>query len=384
MKNQKILLAAGVFYPDVGGPAIHVAKIAERLSKEGFRPVVVCYGDDKSNKSFPFEVKRISRKYPKVLQWPFYLLTVLKEAVNSKIIYAFDPTAAGLPACLASYLFRKPLIIRIGGDPIWEREAELGKRVMPITTYYEKGLYKVDKPLLFKIIQKVLLHAKALVFYNSFWIDFYTRYYGIDKTKMRIVKNPAFRRESAQSNISNDPQIIFAGRFVAYKNLPLVFQAFDNVREKLGKGKLLLIGKGPELGKLRELKRNLKSGQYIEFFESLPQEKLFEKIRESSIAIGPALSEFNPNFILESLSLGKPVLLSKGHGLSVDLPDEFIFDPLNQQELEQKMEYLFDPENYKKAIEIVDNLDMNQTWDNVTDFHLSLIKNLIKSKNESC
>ena len=335
------------------------------------------YGDDLENRQFPFKIKRISRKYPKSLQWLFYFFVVLKEALNSRVIYAFDPTAAGIPACIVSCLLRKPFMIRIGGDPIWEREAEMGRRVMPITTYYEQGLYKQDKPILFKIIKILLKHADVVVFYNQFWREFYNKYFDLPLDKIRVVKNPVFRRENANPNLPEDPIIIFAGRFITYKNLPLVLNAFDNVRGKLGKGKLLLIGKGPEINKLLNLKKSLSSEQYIEFLESLPQEKLFEKIKESSIAIGPALSEFNPNFILESLSFGKPVILSKGHGLSVDLPDEFIFDPLNQKNLENKLEHLLQKENYRKAVETVGSIDMNQTWNKVLDFHLKLITEIL-------
>ena len=378
MNHNKILLAAGVFYPDVGGPAIHVAKIGERFAKGGFSPVVVCYGDDPENRSFPFKVIRISRAYPKPLQWLIYFWNLLKEAASSKVIYAFDPTAAGIPACIVALIWRKPFIIRIGGDPIWEREAEMGRRVMPITTYYERGLYKKDKPLLFFIIKNLLKHVDIAVFYNTFWKEFYNNFFGLDREKVRIVKNPVFRREKASPDLPKNPIIIFAGRFVAYKNLPLVMRAFDSVRQKLGKGRLFLIGKGPELSKLLEIKNSLNSEKHIEFLESLPQEKLFEKIKEASIAVGPALSEFNPNFILESLSFGKPVILSKGHGLSVDLPEEFLFNPLKQEEFQEKLEYLLSSENYRRAVEIVDGLDMSQTWEKVTDFHLDLIKEFVQ------
>lgn len=380
MKTKtKIFLAAGVFYPDVGGPAIHVRKIAERLVAEGFEVTVLAYGNDKENKDFGFKIKRISRQYHKALQWVLYFLFALRFSFSASLVYAFDPTAAGLPSYIAAKMFRKPFLIRIGGDPIWEREAEMGRRVMPLTTYYEKGLYKEDKPFLFKIIKNLLNSADRVIFYNQFWKDFAYKYYKLPASKVSIVKNPIFRRENASPILASDPTIIFAGRFVIYKNLPLVIQAFDKVWNKIGKGRLLLIGKGPEEKSLKDLKETLVSKGQITFLESLPQEQLFERIKESSVAIGPALSEFNPNFILESLSFGKPVILSKGHGLSIDLPDEFLFDPLNQDELEKRIEYLFDPINYQKAIEIVNNLDMSQTWEKVTDFHLNLIKEIIKS-----
>lgn len=375
---MKILLATGIFYPDVGGPAIHVRKIAERLSTEGYEPVVLAYGDDFDNKEFGFEVIRISRSHNKIFQWFIYMWQATLIAFKSKLVYAFDPTAAGVPARIAAYIAHKPFLIRIGGDPIWEREAEMGRRVMPITTYYETGLYKQDKPILYRIIKWLVNSVDVVIFYNQFWKDFYNKYYGLPFENIKIVKNPIFRKEQASLELGEDPQIIFAGRFVTYKNLERVMKAFNQVRIKTGKGRLLLIGKGPEYNSLLEIKNSLESSGHIDFLESLPQEKLFEEVRRSAFSLGPALSEFNPNFILESLSLGKPVILSKGHGLSIELPEEFLFDPLDENELVVKMEHLLNPQNYKKAVETVSKLDMNQTWEKVTDFHLSLVREFCK------
>lgn len=374
MNKVKILLAAGIFFPDIGGPAIHVMKIAERLTAENFDVHVLAYGDDPNNTSLGFKVTRISRKNPKIVQWFLYSLNVLKYSINTDLLYGFDLTAAGIPPAIVSLIFFKPFILRIGGDPIWEREAETGRRLMSLNSYYERGLYRKDNFFLYFIIKNILKIPSIIVVYNQNFKNFYAKYFFVNPDKIVIIKNPVFKREEALPKLPREPIILFAGRFVSYKNLPTVIKALKS----LSSGRLVLIGSGPDKEKLRELVKTLVLEDRVKFLDSLPQEKLFEYIRNSAICIAPALSEFNPNFILEALSFGKPVLLSKGHGLSIDLPEGFLFDPTNQHELETKMRALLERSNYEKAVSTINNLPLNQSWENVTDAHLALIKDIMQ------
>ena len=317
---------------------------------------------------------RVSRTWPKALQWLFYLALVIRYSAFSTLVYAFDPTASGVLARIGALLFNKPFLIRVGGDPIWEREAEMGKRLMPINNYYEQGLYLKDKPLLYKIIRKLLRSADKIVVYNQNFKNFYVKYFDASSENIVIIKNPVFRREQGLLELPYKSTILFAGRFVSYKNLAMVIRVLKN----LPQSHLTLIGSGPDKKSLQLLAENLQLQHRVEFLDALPQEKLFRHIKSSAICIGPALSEFNPNFILEALSFGKPVLLSRGHGLSVDLPEEFLFDPMNQQELEDKLSQLLKPDNYTKAVRVINNLDLNQNWEDVTDAHLNIIKDIIR------
>lgn len=370
---MKIILATGIFYPDVGGPAIHVRKIAEALVEGGHRPIVLAYGDYEGPNNFNFEVKRVSRKLSSWRRWWKYFWLVLTSSFGAQAIYAFNLSTAGLPVFIAGKLLRKKILIRVPGDPIWERVVESGKRFVTIQEYYEQGFYRKDRPLVFKAIRFILPRFDAIVFYSSMLRDLYEKYYGAPAAKIQIITNPVSKRNGQGVILPGEPTVLFAGRFVAYKNLEMVIRTFDKVRSKFGRGRLILVGDGPDKEKLAGLIKTLPSAESIQMIPKVNQEKLFEYIRSATFGIGPALTEFNPNFILECLSFGQPVLLSRGNGLTVRLPEEFLFDPKNREELELKMSQFFDEEFCRRARVLVTGLDLSQTWEKVLDTHLDLL-----------
>ncbi len=374
LKKSKIVLATGIFYPDIGGPAVHVRKIAEALAVSGYKPVVIAYGDYDGTKEFSFKVIRISSKLNPFLRRLKFLITVFKESFGAENLYAFNLSTAGLPVFMAGKFLNKKILIRVPGDPIWERTVEGGKRLVSFVNYYKKGLYKADRPWLFRTIKFILPRFDKIVFYTPFLSEIYQKYYNIPADKIHIIPNPVFRRGLLAIPQEKEPTFLFAGRFVAYKNLKLVIKVFDQVRQKLNKGRLILIGDGPDKEKLASIVRRLPSATSIEMIPKVDQEKLFEYICSSWLGIGPALTEFNPNFILECLSFGKPVLISRENGLSVKLPEELLFDPLDEKDFEIKLGQFFKNDFYQSALGKINRLNLNQTWDDVINGHLKLLQ----------
>ena len=156
----------------------------------------------------------------------------------------------------------------------------------------------------------------------------------------------------------------------------MVIRVFDNLWQRFKKGRLKLIGKGPDEQGLRSLVAALPSAGAIAMSPSLDQKELFKEIRSAAVCLGPALTEFNPNFILEGLSLGKPAILSEGNGLSVSLPKEWLFNPMSVEDLEKKMAQFFDKDFYNLALQEVNTLPMNQTWEKVVAAHLQLLERI--------
>jgi len=372
---MKILIAAGIFYPDIGGPSIHAQKIAQHFFNLGHEIEVVSYGDSKNKQPFDFPVHVVSIIDHPLKRWLKYFLILYKHSHKTHLVFAFDPSAAGIPGFIISKIRRCYFVLRFGGDPIWERVVESGKRFISFDEYYKSNLYKKDRPLLFFLMGFVLRGADRIIVYNLLFKNFIKNYYLVKENRIWIIKNPVWRRKiDINSNPAEEPIYLYAGRFVKYKNLQMVIEVFKNLYDKYQKGKLILIGKGPEESNLKKI-----IGSYnrvIKVFPPVEQEVLFDKIKNSTVCLSPAISEFNSNFALEALSLGTPILISKNNGLSVDLEDIFEINPQNFQNIFSKMELYYNPKHSLEIREVIKKLKFGHSWGDIMRENEALIDSL--------
>ena len=373
-KIPSILLASGIFHPDVGGPAIHVRHIAEHFSSLGWKVTVIAFGNSKSSNE-SYSVIRISRQMPKIFSWLLYALRVGIEAFRSDAIYGFDLTTSGLPSAFFSRLFGKPFILRIGGDPIWERIIEKEKRFIPMRAYYEQKLFIFDKPILYRLIRYVVQSAVRVITYCDFLVYIYENFYDVNPSRVALIRNPFTSRKSSGQE-ENAFTFIFAGRFVSYKNIPRVIRVFSRIVDTHPEARLLLIGDGPEESEIRTIAEPL--GDRVSILPKMSQSELFKRIENASVALAPAITEFNPNFILESLALGKPAIISHDNGLSVSLPDKWQFDPLDDESLFQAMRNMLNQDVYASSCETIAQMKMESTWNSVVSEHEKLIRAILK------
>jgi glycosyltransferase involved in cell wall biosynthesis len=318
-----------------------------------------------------------------------------------------DATAAGLPAALAAKFLRKKFLIRIGGDLLWERAAESGVFVGSMDDFYKSKKYLSFKPLIFKVIKFVLKRADKIIVTAENLKPIYADYYGIDENKIEVIPN-AFVKYEADESVKDRKEkvILFAGRLVKYKNIDKLIEVVNVILNEMknpclrqagrdsssSQGgtqndrrysiKLLIVGEGPEEKDLKFKVKSLKpqpplgsesrppmsigaSGleDKIEFRKGVSKEELLEIIKSIDLGISIAWTEYNPNFILECISLGKPVLLNRNNGLTISLPEDYLCDPFNKEEIKGKIINLLN--NYEKAEKFLTGLEIKNTWSDV-------------------
>ncbi|MFA6253170.1 MAG: glycosyltransferase family 4 protein [Patescibacteria group bacterium] len=369
---MKILIATGIFTPEIGGPATYVPLVAEQFLHLGHEVAVISYSDKTSyeqDKTLSYPVTRIVRSN-KISNYWRYFRALFKLAPKYDLIYCFDHFSAGLPAATVSQIFGKPLYVRVGGDFIWERYVEHNS--VTLEQYYEHGLYKKDINR-FKLINWVFQTSRAIIFTTDWQKNIFSKYYNLGNKKLFVINNPIdqkldIRRD--ENNISND--IIFAGRFINKNNIFNLIKAF--VAWSQDKYKLVLIGEGPLKNKLENLiiENNY---QNIIILDKLSRVELVKKMAQSWLVVFPSLSDISPNTMLDCVQAKIPFVSTQEMGFDWLKNNIKLFDPTKSAEITGCLEYLADENNYSRYTKNISELVYSYFYKQAAEDTIKIFEN---------
>ena len=346
MVRKRILLATGIYPPDIGGPATYVRALAGELSEQ-VEVVVVTYGgigdrgsgigtsqlkDDKephsrfqtpdSNTENQWKVVSVPKAGGPLLRWWRFSRALRKHGDNADIIYAFSSISCGVPLILSG--LKKPKrILRLGGDFFWERYSALGG-MKSLREWYEQsaGVFKW-------LMQWILNQFDLIIFSTHFQQELYKKHY--KKLPKNIVVENAraydlSKRENAKSQKTNPKkiQLLFMGRFVGFKNLPRLLKAVAQVPDV----SLTLVGDGPYKQKIEKLIAQYSLEERVRVHPLAHGDEKIALFTSHDWLIIPSTTEISPNTALEAVAAGLPVLLTKENGLSPALQQGMVIQPL--------------------------------------------------------
>jgi glycosyltransferase involved in cell wall biosynthesis len=332
-KSLKILISTGIYPPAIGGPAEYAKNLKESLEKAGFYVDVRTY--------------RLEKILPTGLRHLYYFLKIILGVLRSDYIIGLDTFSVGLPTVLAAWIFNKKIVIRTGGDFLWESYVErTGKEVL-LKDFYASSIksFNLKEKIIFRLTRWTLKHANAIVWSTLWQKDIFEKPYDLESQKHFIIENYySPKKESAKP-----AQKIFVAstRKLKWKNHTRLASAFASAQKTF-----------PEIT-LDTL--------------AVDHRSFLEKIKESYAVILVSLGDISPNMILETISFNKPFILTKETGLYEKLKDVALFaDPLDVKDIEQKIIYLSDPINYDNQIAKIKNFDFIHTYDDIAAEFLNI------------
>ncbi len=317
MGGMKIILATGIYPPDIGGPATYVRHLAEELTDRGMEVTVVTYvtAVGSSADTTPWKIVRVPRSGGPYLRWRRFAAALRSVGKDADIVYAFSSVSCGVPLKMAK--LRTPRkVLRLGGDFLWERYTDLGGR-KTLREFYQSF------PLFRRTMHKILLRFDHIVFSTSFQETLYRTVYR-KLPAHSVIENALPARDIVAHARHNPLRLVFMGRFVRFKNIPALLAAVA----KLPHVRLTLVGGGPVAAKASALARTLHLQGRVTFLPGVHGADLDQVRREHDLLILPSLTEISPHTAVEARASGLPVLLSAENGLSEAMREGMTIRPL--------------------------------------------------------
>lgn len=326
-----IVIASGIYPPDIGGPALYAEGVKISLERSGHTTSVVLFGP--------------LRRWPSVIRHALYVGRLFFAARGADAIFTFDTYSVGVPAAFVGLLLRIPVVLRVGGDFVWESYVERTKKLVPLPDFYRDKHCLSIKERIAKRMVRWMLHHTIPAFNSSWLLDIWKEPYSLNNVKHTVVENVIGARLEV---LGVEPFLVLYGRDITLKNTVAFRKALEKAR-----------GAGVQL--------SLEEGM-------VPHEKLLERIRRSYAVAIPSLSDVAPNSVIDSIRCGKPFLLTKYSGYASRFGEYgIIVDPLNVEDMARGIQELANPAVYKRLSEHIATFAEVRTYEDVAREFLALV-----------
>ena len=265
---MKILLATGLYPPEVGGPATYTKLLEDELPKRGFEVVVLPFRD--------------VRQLPSGIRHLMYFWKCYSLAKKCDVVYAQDTVSVGLPAALAAEWAHKKFLVRVPGDYAWEQarqrfgvEDELDEFQQKKYGWRVELLRNIQK-FDVKSAVKVVVPSEYMKRIVSGWVEsnrVITIYSSVELPEIEEIKN------------LGEFLVVSSGRRVPWKN----FDAIERVVEREAGWKFFLA-------------------------ENLPRPQALGWVKAANVFVLNSTYEGLSHALVEAMMLGTPIVATNVGG----------------------------------------------------------------------
>jgi glycosyltransferase involved in cell wall biosynthesis len=301
---------SGIWPPDPGGPASHAPALADFLSERGHAVEVITTAD----------VAPMPRPYP--VAWarrrsPFRhlraALLVRSAARRSDAVYA---TSMIRRAAIGARLARRPLVVKLVSDEVFERAARSGRYAGTLDEFERVGGDLRTRVL--RGTRNAAVRSARHVFCPSAYLCDIALRWGLEPGRASVLPNPAPEvpalpeRTQLRSELGLEGDVlVFAGRLGPQKAVGLLLSALVEVPAVT----LVVAGDGPERAGLERRAGELGLDGRVRFLGSVPRDTVLRLFRAADASILPSAWENFPHTVVEALAVGCPVIATAVGGV---------------------------------------------------------------------
>ncbi len=381
---MKIILATGIFPPDIGGPATYCEKLAEEFQRRGIEIEIICYSDVKKYGDYEFPVIRVSRRYPKLMRHFLYFLGLFRMSKDTDVIYTQNPTSAGFPALLVANILGKKLILKVVGDAAWESYANKTQKFDSLEVFQKKKYDFFSESL--RKIQKFVAKNTDKIITPSQYLKNIICGWGVPKEKIEVVYNAlekssgfSISKKEAKEKIGIEGDIILSiGRLAPWKGFDILIDVFPDLSRGNPDFKLVIVGEGEERKNLELKIKSLKLENNVKLIGRVGHQDIPSYFRAADVFVLNSGYEGLPHVVLEAMQLGVPVIASNRGGnpeLIKNGFNGFLVEYNNKEQIKNKLLKLW--QNKALQEKFVNNSKEKLkkfSWENLIEKTLKILK----------
>lgn len=244
-------------------------------------------------------------------------IRLLIKQINPDVLHAYYATSYGF---IGAWCTVKPFILSCMGSDIMINTRKIGI-YRSITKYALKKaslITSVSKPITEKIVQLGIDPSKIQ-----------TLTFGVDTQEFF----PPLQEQRDFSLLS------IRGLEPIY-NIDTIIKGFSFLKEEGFKGKLVIVGGGPEENRLKKLAHDLKLSEGVHFVGMVPHHEVAGYLRASEIYLSMSLSDGSSTSLLEAMACGTfPIVsdIAANREWIVDGDNGFLVPPFDARQLAQRI-----------------------------------------------
>ena len=321
----RICIASGTFHPDSGGPPTYLLTLGRELVARGHHVRVVTYGDERGHRRYPYPVTRIPRRRSLPSRLALFAREVWRAGRGADLLFVND---YGAPAMLANAVLRKPLVMKIVGDFAWEYAVRHGliPRDEPLERFQRRRYGATVQAV--RRLQAAYARRADLVIAPSEYVRRYVVGWGVPAGRVRVVENAVADptagldadRAGARARLGlgrHADVILSVARLTAWKGVDTLIGALAGIRARRPNAYLVVVGDGPDRGRLESLASRLPPGAVC-FAGEVPHDRVALYLRAADVLALCSGYEGLSHVLLEAMAAGVPVVAS-GVGGNLEL-----------------------------------------------------------------
>lgn len=289
---MRIVIATPLYPPEIGGPATYTKELESELLKRGVDVKVVRFSE--------------IRHLPKGIRHIRYLQLTVRALRTADVLYAQDTLSVGFPAYVASIISRKPFIVRVPGDQVWEQaQQRFGCResidVFPFFSW------RWHPYLMFlRFLQNIVVRsAKSVIVPSKYFAKIVTHWH-VSSDRIHVVYNginlPLPLGEKPKNLYT--PTIITVARLVPWKGVGALIEMLGNLPD----WHLLIVGDGPLRKSLEQQSYNNNLSERVHFTGALSSNLVLGWYQTAEVFVLNTSFESFSFQVLEAMASGIPII----------------------------------------------------------------------------